>query len=76
MPIFIVADLPLMVVATADLPANSIKDLARLEKVKPGQLSYAPPGNGTLNHLMGELLKQTAQTQHVAHGCDCSRLNR
>ena len=60
-PISIVADLPLMVVTTTELPANSIKDLARLAKDKPGQLSYASPGNGTLNHLMGELFKQTAQ---------------
>ena len=60
-PISIVADLPLMVVATTELPANSMKDLARLAKDKPGQLSYASPGNGTLNHLMGELFKQTAQ---------------
>lgn len=60
-PISIVADLPLMVVATTEITANSMKDLVRLAKEKPGQLSYASPGNGTLNHLMGELFKQTAQ---------------
>jgi tripartite-type tricarboxylate transporter receptor subunit TctC len=59
-PVSIVADLPLMVVATNELPGNSMKDLARLARDKPGQYSYASPGNGTLNHLMGELFKQTA----------------
>ena len=60
-PVSIAADLPLMVVATNELPGNTMKDLARLAKEKPGHYSYASPGNGTLNHLMGELFKQTAQ---------------
>ena len=59
-PVSIVAEVPLMVVATKELPANTMAELARLAKEKPGFYTYASPGNGTLNHLMGELFKQTA----------------
>jgi tripartite-type tricarboxylate transporter receptor subunit TctC len=59
-PISIVAEVPLMVVATKDVPANTMGELAKLAKEKPGVYTYASPGNGTLNHLMGEQFKQTA----------------
>ncbi|HEX4329537.1 MAG TPA: tripartite tricarboxylate transporter substrate binding protein, partial [Burkholderiales bacterium] len=61
LPISIVAEVPLMVVATRELPANSMAELVKLAKEKPGYYTYASPGNGTLNHLMGELFKQTAK---------------
>jgi len=59
-PISIVAEVPLMVVATRDVAADSMAELVKLAKEKPGFYTYASPGNGTLNHLMGELFKQTA----------------
>jgi tripartite-type tricarboxylate transporter receptor subunit TctC len=59
-PVSIVAEVPLMVVATKDVPANTMGELAKLAKEKPGVYTYASPGNGTLNHLMGEQFKQTA----------------
>lgn len=59
-PISIVAEVPLMVVATKEVPANSMAELVKLAKEKPGAYTYASPGNGTLNHLMGEQFKQTA----------------
>jgi tripartite-type tricarboxylate transporter receptor subunit TctC len=31
-----------------------------MAKAKPGELSYASAGNGTLNHLLGEMLKAQA----------------
>lgn len=68
-PVSIVAELPLMVVAATTLPANSMRELAKLAADKPGEFSYASPGNGTLNHLMGELFKQTAKIdmQHIPY---------
>jgi tripartite-type tricarboxylate transporter receptor subunit TctC len=60
-PVSIVAEVPLMVVATKEVPANTMKELALLAKEKPGVYTYASPGNGTLNHLMGEQFRQTAQ---------------
>jgi tripartite-type tricarboxylate transporter receptor subunit TctC len=37
-----------------------VKELIDLAKAKPGELQYASAGNGTLNHLLGEMLKTTA----------------
>ena len=40
------------------LPVKSVKDLLALARAKPGQLSYASAGNGSSQHLAGELFKQ------------------
>lgn len=68
-PISIIASLPNMLVVHPSLPVKTVKDLIALGKVKPGQLTYASGGNGTSNHLAGELLKyQTGvQITHVPY---------
>ncbi len=48
---------PFVLVASASLPVDSMKDVAALAKARPGQLSYASGGNGTAMHLTGELIK-------------------
>jgi tripartite-type tricarboxylate transporter receptor subunit TctC len=40
------------------VPANSVKELVALAKSKPGQLNYASSGNGSTQHLAGEMFKQ------------------
>jgi tripartite-type tricarboxylate transporter receptor subunit TctC len=42
------------------LPTNDLKAFVALAKARPGELSYGSPGNGTLGHLVAELLKQRA----------------
>jgi tripartite-type tricarboxylate transporter receptor subunit TctC len=42
------------------VPANTLADLIRLAKEKPGQLNYASSGNGTPYHMAGELFKAMA----------------
>ena len=59
-PIAIIASLPNMLVVHPSLPVKSVKELIALAKAKPGQLTYASGGNGTSNHLAGELLKYLA----------------
>ncbi|MGZ5139702.1 MAG: Bug family tripartite tricarboxylate transporter substrate binding protein, partial [Burkholderiales bacterium] len=59
-PIAIIASLPNMLVVHPSLPVKNVKDLIALAKVHPGQLTYASGGNGTSNHLAGELLKYLA----------------
>ena len=49
-----------ILVAHPDFPANNVKELIELAKKKPGDISYASAGNGTLNHLLGEMLKKQA----------------
>ena len=39
------------------LPAKSVKELIALARSMPGQLSYASAGNGSSQHLAGELFK-------------------
>src|SRR6478672_1742009 len=59
-PIAIIASLPNMLVVHPSLPVKNVKDLIALAKAHPGQLTYASGGNGTSNHLAGELLKYLA----------------
>ena len=56
-PITIIASLPNMLVVSPSFPANSVKELLAMAKAKPGTLTFASGGNGTSNHLAGELLK-------------------
>lgn len=46
--------------AHPSLPANTIPELIRLAKAKPGSLAYASAGNGTVNHIVGEWFKNVA----------------
>jgi tripartite-type tricarboxylate transporter receptor subunit TctC len=47
-------------VANAAFPAKNLTELVALAKAQPGQLNYASAGNGTLNHLLGEMFKKMA----------------
>ncbi|HUQ76377.1 MAG TPA: tripartite tricarboxylate transporter substrate binding protein [Burkholderiales bacterium] len=40
------------------VPAKSVKELIALAKSKPGELNYASSGNGSTQHLAGEMFKQ------------------
>ena len=59
-PVGLVASAGYVLVANSAFPANSVSELIAQAKAKPGQISYASAGNGTLNHLIGEMLKRTA----------------
>ncbi|MDW3682529.1 tripartite tricarboxylate transporter substrate binding protein [Cupriavidus sp. CV2] len=56
-PVSLVGHVPHMLVVNPSVPANSVKELVALAKAKPGQLSAASQGNGTLSHLELELFK-------------------
>jgi tripartite-type tricarboxylate transporter receptor subunit TctC len=60
-PITVIASLPNMLVVQPASPVNSVRELIELAKGRPGQLTYASGGNGTSNHLAGELLKYLAK---------------
>jgi tripartite-type tricarboxylate transporter receptor subunit TctC len=59
-PITIVATAPYVLVTNAKFPPKNVKELLETIRAKPGQYNYASAGNGTLNHLFGEMLKQSA----------------
>jgi tripartite-type tricarboxylate transporter receptor subunit TctC len=49
------------------VPVKTIAELVKLAKARPGELNFSSPGNGTPNHLSGEMLKTMAgiQMQHI-----------
>ena len=57
-------------VVNTKLPVNSVQDLISLAKYRPGQMDFGSFGNGTSNHLSGELLKMAAgiDVVHVPYG--------
>lgn len=59
-PISMLAQAPVVIVASRDSGITSLKDLVQRAKAKPGELSYATNGSGTSHHLAGELFKQKA----------------
>jgi len=52
-----IASAPLILVVNTSLPVQSVPDLIKHARAKPGQLSYASSGTGTSLHLGMELLK-------------------
>lgn len=53
----LVAIVPTVLAIHPSIPARSARELIALAKAKPGSLNFASAGNGTINHLAGELLK-------------------
>ena len=59
-PVVLVASVPNVLVVNLDLPVNSVADLIKLAKAKPGAINFASSGSGTSIHLSGELFKTMA----------------
>lgn len=68
-PVAMVASLPQILVANTSFPANTVADLVKIAKAKPGSLSFATVGNGSPGHLAGELFKLRTGTEmtHVPY---------
>jgi len=49
-----------LICVNPSVPAKTMVEFIALAKAKPGSLTYATAGNGSENHLMGELLKSMA----------------
>jgi tripartite-type tricarboxylate transporter receptor subunit TctC len=56
-PVSMVSRFPFFLVVPATLPAKSLAELVALVKAKPGELSYASNGSGSIAHLGMEMLK-------------------
>ena len=57
-PISLVLQVPLLMVVPANSPFQSVADLVKAARARPGHLTYASAGNGGAQHLAGELFKQ------------------
>jgi tripartite-type tricarboxylate transporter receptor subunit TctC len=58
-----------MLVINANHPAKNLKELVDYARANPGKVSFGSAGNGSSNHLSGEVLKMLtgAQMQHVPY---------
>lgn len=59
-PVSLCVTTPLFLVVHPSVPAKNVKELVALAKRQPGKLTFASGGNGSSNHLAGELLKLLA----------------
>ncbi len=68
-PISLIGAVPNVLLVNPSFPAKSVAELVALAKAKPGEYQYASAGNGTLNHLLGEMLNSMAgiSLQHVPY---------
>ena len=67
--ITLIARVPNMLVINNDIPAKDVAELIALMKANPGKWSFASSGNGTSQHLSGELFKGMAgvDMQHIPY---------
>ncbi|MGO4305469.1 Bug family tripartite tricarboxylate transporter substrate binding protein [Cupriavidus sp. RAF12] len=64
-PVALFAGVPNILVVNPKVPANSVKELVAYAKAHPNALNMGSAGNGTTNHLSGELFKSMANVQIV-----------
>ena len=59
-PVTMLVLLQQLLVAHPSFPANTLEELIKLAKAKPGSINYASYGSGSQPHLSGEMLKNKA----------------
>jgi tripartite-type tricarboxylate transporter receptor subunit TctC len=57
-PIAVLALFPNVLVVTPGFEARDVKQLIAMAKAKPGTIAFASSGNGSAQHLSGELFRQ------------------
>jgi tripartite-type tricarboxylate transporter receptor subunit TctC len=65
-PIIVLGRNPTLIDVHPSQPFHSLKELVDYAKANPGKLSYGSSGVGSVNHLIGELLKLQTGTE-IAH---------
>jgi len=68
-PITLLASLPNMLVVHPSIPANNVQELIAFLKANPNKHSFGSAGNGTSQHMSGELFKTLTgvQMQHIPY---------
>jgi tripartite-type tricarboxylate transporter receptor subunit TctC len=68
-PVAMIGVSPFVLIGATQVAAPTLKDFVALAKARPGSLSYASAGTGTLAHLAGELFKTKAgiEVTHVPY---------
>src|SRR3954470_4765561 len=68
-PIVLVGSGPIAIAVRAESPYKTLADLVDAARAKPGAISMASPGNGTVAHLSGVRLMQAAKVkfEHIPY---------
>ncbi|MEQ1775255.1 MAG: tripartite tricarboxylate transporter substrate binding protein [Burkholderiales bacterium] len=64
-PVSLISSMPIAVMVWAKSPYFKLSDLIDAAKSKPGALTLASTGNGTIGHLSGELLQRAAGVKMI-----------
>jgi tripartite-type tricarboxylate transporter receptor subunit TctC len=74
-PVATLANVPFVAAVTGSLPVNNIRELAAYAAKNP--ISFGSAGNGSVNHLLGEMFSTAVQTkmQHVPYKGAAPALN-
>jgi tripartite-type tricarboxylate transporter receptor subunit TctC len=65
-PVGHLIDAPQVMVVRPGFPANNFKEFLAYVRANPGKVNYASSGNGALQHVTTELLKDLTKT-HMTH---------
>jgi tripartite-type tricarboxylate transporter receptor subunit TctC len=68
-PVVLMAEIPLILIARKNLPANTFEEFAAYAKANPGRLNYGSAGVGSAAHLGCVMLEQAmgARFQHIPY---------
>ncbi len=68
-PVVAFADIPVALMVSSRVPANTFTEFLAYARKNPGKLNYGSVGNGSFNHLYTEQFKQVAQVDmlHVPY---------
>lgn len=68
-PVSLMATTMNVLVVNPQLPVKTLGELVKLAKDRPGELTYGSAGNGSSNHLSGELFRTSAgiQINHIPY---------
>jgi len=64
-PVALFAIAPIVLMVNPGVPAQNVQELIALAKKEPGKISFASAGNGSTNHLSGEMFKSMAKVDIV-----------
>ncbi|MDZ5459508.1 tripartite tricarboxylate transporter substrate binding protein [Azohydromonas lata] len=68
-PVGLLASVPMVLVSHPEEPYKTLQEFLAYSRAHPGQLSYSSPGNGTPQHLAGEVFAKLNKTEmlHVPY---------
>ena len=75
--IHLVGTFPSVLAVNGDSTITTVQQLVELARSKPSEITYGSGGNGTMNHLVGQLLSRSAgvQLMHIPYRGSAPAMN-